>query len=253
MIEQHTVSAVIPALNEELAIAKVIEQLKSQKNRHGQPLIDEIVVCDNGSSDATAAVARGCGAKVVFQPQRGYGIACQAALAQLQCRDLVLFMDGDDSCLASQAIDLLTVLNHNQDIDLVIGSRELGQIEPGALTPPQRFGNWLATRLISLLWQHQATDLGPYRAIRYQALQALQMQDQTFGWTVEMQIKAIQQGLGTAEVSVDSSRRIGQSKISGTVRGVIGAAKGILGTIFSLRWQQYRKKDCCLPRAIVLK
>lgn len=240
MIHKQHVSVVIPALNEEQAIGKVVAELVALRNEQEQPLIDAIVVCDNGSSDNTAAVARHAGAQVVYQAEPGYGIACQTAIAALPVTDIVLFVDGDHSCVAAQAKPLLE--DAVRGADLVIGSRTLGHIEPGALTPPQQFGNWLAARLIHLFWGTRVTDLGPYRAIRYGALQRLRMVDRRFGWTVEMQIKAIQLGLTTTEVAVDSTRRIGQSKISGTVRGVIGAAHGILGTIAKLRWQQWREK-----------
>jgi len=247
MIAQKKVSVVIPALNEELAIAKVVKDFLSQKNSAGLPLIDEIVVCDNGSSDDTCEIAAQSGAKVVHQAEGGYGIACQTAIAHLEHQDIVLFVDGDDSCLASQAIDLLSSLVENNHVDMVIGSREKGDIEAGALTLPQRFGNLLATALMSLLWGYRASDLGPYRAIHYSSLASLEMQDRQFGWTIEMQIKAAQQGMTITEVPVSSTRRIGRSKISGTVSGVIGAAKGILGTIFKLRWLQFRKRSCCMP------
>lgn len=240
MIQQQHVSVVIPALNEERAIGQVVSELVALRNEQQQPLIDAIVVCDNGSSDNTASVAENAGARVVHQNEPGYGIACQTAIAALSSTDIVLFVDGDHSCVATQARSLLQPAAGGAD--LVIGSRTLGHIEPGALTLPQQFGNWLAARLIQLLWGAKVTDLGPYRAMRFEALQRLRMADRRFGWTVEMQIKAIQLGLHTTEVAVDSTRRIGQSKISGTVRGVIGAAHGILGTIARLRWQQWREK-----------
>lgn len=247
MIAQKKVSVVIPALNEELAIAKVVKDFLSQKNSSGLPLIDEVVVCDNGSTDDTAMIASENGARVVYQAEGGYGIACQTAIAHLEYQGIVLFVDGDDSCLASQAIDLLSSLVDKNDVDMVIGSREQGDIEAGALTLPQRFGNRLATVLMALLWGYRASDLGPYRAIHYSALTSLQMRDRRFGWTIEMQIKAAQQGMTITEVPVNSTRRIGTSKISGTLSGVIGAAKGILGTIFKLRWLQFRKRSCCMP------
>lgn len=252
MINGEHVSAVIPALNEEQAIGKVVSQLMALRNAEQQPLIDDIVVCDNGSHDNTACVAAEAGARVVYQPTPGYGIACQTAIAQLRTTDIVLFVDGDDSCVISQARGLIeavaastdTDTNTSTDIsaDLAIGSRVQGHMESGALTLPQRCGNWLATGLIRLLWQQRVTDLGPFRAIRYSALHQLSMVDCRFGWTVEMQVKAIQLGMTTTELVVDSTRRIGTSKISGTLRGVIGAAHGILGTIIKLRWQQWWAK-----------
>lgn len=240
MIQQQHVSAVIPALNEERAIGRVVAELINLRNTQQLPLIDTVVVCDNGSSDATATIAQQAGARVVHQRKPGYGIACLTAIAALEYTDIVLFVDGDHSCVAAQAESLLQ--KAADGTDLVIGSRTLGHMEPGALTLPQQFGNWLAARLIRILWGARVTDLGPYRAIRYTALQRLRMADHRFGWTVEMQIKAIQLGQTIEEVPVDSTRRIGQSKISGTLRGVIGAAHGILGTIAKLRWQQWREK-----------
>ncbi|MBL4826513.1 MAG: glycosyltransferase family 2 protein [Spongiibacteraceae bacterium] len=238
MIKQQHVSVVIPALNEELAIAKVVAQLKGLRNEENLPLIDDIVVCDNGSSDTTAAVARAQGARVVYQQERGYGIACQTAIAQLGDTDIVLFVDGDDSCVAQQAINLLTQVSQPGGFDIAIGSRTLGEREAGALSLPQQWGNYLATCLIGYLWCYQVTDLGPFRAIRYRALQGLAMEDRRFGWTVEMQIKAIQQHLNMVEIPIDVTRRIGKSKISGTVKGVIGAGVGIMGKIMSLRWRE---------------
>lgn len=240
MIQQQHVSVIIPALNEEQAIPKVVSGLKALRNGAGQALIDDIIVCDNGSTDRTAEVAQQAGARTVFQATPGYGIACLTAIKHLGNTDIVLFVDGDDSVKLAQANSLLETISKPGGPDMVIGSRTLGAMEKGALTLPQRFGNWLAARLIRLMWHYHVTDLGPFRAIRHEALKALDMQDKQFGWTVEMQIKAIQQGLTTAELPVDSTRRIGESKISGTLRGVIGAAQGILGTIFKLRLARFK-------------
>ena len=160
---------------------------------------------------------------------RGYGIACLTAIAKLPACDIVLFVDGDDSCFIEQAILLLNGIIDGDD--LAIGSRTLGHIEPGALTKPQLVGNWIASHLIRLFWQHKTTDLGPFRAIRFSSLQALNMADETFGWTVEMQVKAVIHGLKVSEYPVDSKVRIGQSKISGTVLGSIKAGIGILSMI----------------------
>jgi len=246
MIHKQHVSVIIPALNEELAIGKVVSQLRALSNHEQKPLIDDIVVCDNGSSDRTTIVARQAGARVVYQAEPGYGIACQTAIANLDNTDIVLFVDGDDSCVVAQALGLVEAVSQVGSVagaaEMAIGSRALGNMEAGALTPPQQFGNWLAVGLIRALWRYRVTDLGPFRAIRYETLKRLKMADRRFGWTVEMQIKAIQLGIATTELPVDSTRRIGQSKISGTLRGVIGAAHGIIGTIAKFRWRQWREQ-----------
>lgn len=261
MYRDLRVVVIIPALNEEQAIGKVVSDLvqlgrpspekepaadinesiknndqRTKKLETCSPWIDQIIVCDNGSTDNTATVAESAGAIVVRQDQPGYGIACLTAMAALPSCDVVLFVDGDDSCFISQAESLLEGIY--QGADLTIGSRVLGKMESGALTPPQKFGNQLSVLLIALLWKVKITDLGPFRAIRKKSLDKINMQDESFGWTVEMQIKAIQYGLDMREYPVDSKVRIGQSKISGTLKGVIGAGKGILGTIAKMRLQQ---------------
>ncbi|REL30424.1 glycosyltransferase family 2 protein [Thalassotalea euphylliae] len=250
MYKGFRVAAVIPALNEEQAIGKVVSELVqlTSNNDKGQAtaVIDQVVVCDNGSTDATAANAQSAGAHVVRQDQPGYGIACLTALEWLeqqqlknlqnkkqQAYDIILFVDGDDSCFIEQAERLLAGIASGDD--MAIGSRTLGTIEQGALTPPQLFGNWLSSRLIRLFWRQPVTDLGPFRAIRQSALKQLAMADQTFGWTVEMQVKAAMLQLKTSEYPVDSKVRIGQSKISGTVKGTVLAGIGILSMIARLR------------------
>ena len=238
MYHGMTVGVAIPALNEAQSIGLVVGDLLAQRNADGTRIVDEVVVCDNGSTDATAARAAQAGARVARQDQPGYGRACQAAIGALAPADIVLFTDADHAFHADQAVRLLDGVSAGAD--LAIGSRTLGQPDQGALTRSQRAGNWVATRLIRALWGQRATDLGPYRAIRSQALARLDMRDATFGWTVEMQVKAIQHGMKTVEVPVDTRRRIGQSKISGTLRGAVGAGCGILGMIARLRWQQRR-------------
>ena len=220
---------IIPARNEEPGIARVIADIP-------RDLVAEIIVVDNGSTDRTAARAREAGARVISQPERGYGAACLAGIAALPPgTEVVLFLDGDYSDDPAQVQDLLRALEQHR-ADLVLGSRTRGHPEPGSLTPQQRFGNWLSTAIIRLLYGHAYTDLGPFRAIRREALSKLDMQDRTYGWTVEMQVKAIRMKLRLAETPVDSlRRRSGRSKVGGTVRGVIGASTGILGTIFRLR------------------
>jgi glycosyltransferase involved in cell wall biosynthesis len=223
-----TTAVVIPALDEEAAIGGVIAALP----RAG---IDEIVVCDNGSRDRTAEVARAAGATVVAAPRRGYGSACLAGLAHLRARpagppDVVAFIDADGSDVPAELSLLLAPLAAGR-ADLVIGSRVLGRAEPGALTPVQRFGNRLASFLLAARWGATTTDLGPFRAIRWAALERLAMRDRDYGWTVEMQARALRLGLVTVEVPVSYRRRVGRSKISGTLRGVFGAGTKILWTI----------------------
>ncbi len=233
MYKSLAVGAVIPAFNEEDNIGPVVSDLLSLRTDAGDRVVDEVVVCDNASTDATAVRARETGGRVVFQPSRGYGIACQTAVRALGPVDAVLFMDADQAFDVRQALDLLAALE--QGAELAIGSRALGREEQGALSYPQRLGNRVAARLIRTLWGHHVTDLGPFRAIRAQALRHLEMRDTAFGWTVEMQVKAIQSGMRVVEVPVDTrARRFGESKVGGTVRGVVGASAGILSTIFRL-------------------
>lgn len=234
----QTVSVIIPAHNEALSIAAVINALKDQ-NSKGQSLVDHIIVCDNASDDSTAQIAQKAGADVIVENNKGYGFACLAAmklldekLSQSDDKGYVVFVDGDHSVDATELKYLLEPLADGYD--LVVGSRANDAMEQGALSPHQRFGNKLASLLIRLIWRQSITDLGPFRAIRYSVLQIIDMQDQRFGWTVEMQVKAIQAGLRYAEVAVTTRRRIGVSKISGTLSGSLGAAVGIFGKIFRL-------------------
>jgi glycosyltransferase involved in cell wall biosynthesis len=221
------VALIIPALDEEDAIGALLGAID-------RSVVRDVIVGDNGSRDATAVVARQGGALVVHVDERGYGAACAGALEKLADDvDVVLFMDADGSDDPAEIAVLLAPIESNQ-ADLVIGSRALGIVEPGALTPQQRFGNWLATRLIRILYQYRYTDLGPFRAIRRELLDRIGMQDRRFGWTVEMQIRALQLGARVAEVPVKYRRRVGLSKISGTVTGVIKAGWWIVYTIIKL-------------------
>ncbi|MCY3641891.1 MAG: glycosyltransferase family 2 protein [Gammaproteobacteria bacterium] len=231
-----TVGVVIPALNEAQSVGLVVGDLLALRNEDETRIVDEVVVCDNGSTDATAERAAEAGARVVQERQPGYGSACLAAIRAQTPSDIVLFTDADHAFHAAQAVGLLNGITAGAD--LTIGSRTLGEQDRGALTRSQRAGNWVATTLIRLLWGQRMTDLGPYRAIRGTTLADLDMRDTAFGWTVEMQVKAIQQGLTTVEVPVDTRQRIGQPKISGTLRGAVCAGCGILGMIAGLRWQQ---------------
>ena len=198
-------------------------------------LVDRVIVVDNGSTDATVDVARNAGALVVHEPQRGYGAACLRGLAELAVEppDVVLFLDGDASDHPEDALMVLNTVN-NTEVEMCLGSRVLGDAERGSLTPVQRFGNWLSTRLIAMLWNVHYTDLGPLRAVRWDTLMRLGMQDRTWGWTVEMQIKAAKHGIRTQEIPVRYRRRIGTSKISGTIVGSLRAGTKILTTIARL-------------------
>lgn len=222
-----SVAVLIPALNEEKAIAKVLAAIPPG-------LAGEVVVVDNGSTDRTADVARRQGARVVGEPRRGYGQACQSGLAALAPAEIVVFLDGDFSDFPEEMPALLAPILKNE-ADLVIGSRVLGRPERGALLPQQRLGNALATWLIRLLFGVRYTDLGPFRAIRADSLARLRMQDRSYGWTVEMQVKAARAGLRVAEVPVRYRRRVGVSKISGTLAGTCKAGYQIITTILRYR------------------
>jgi glycosyltransferase involved in cell wall biosynthesis len=216
---------IIPVLNEEAALRVFLPELSPG-------LRQCCVVVDNGSEDRSAEVAAAHGVRVVREPRRGYGAACLAGIAALHAdaQDIVIFIDGDAS---DDVADLPHVVGplENDTADLVIGSRTLGARERGALTPHARFGNWLAATLILRQTGVRFTDLGPLRAIRYATLQSLAMQDRSYGWTVEMQLKAVQRGLRIREVPVHYRKRVGRSKISGTLGGSLRAGFTILHTI----------------------
>ena len=238
---QPSVAVVIPALNEGQIISQVVRELLALR-QGGAKLVEHIFVCDNGSTDNTASEAAQAGATVVNAKLRGYGSACLAgleAVAQLRPQpDIVLFADGDGSVLTSDVCSLIAQIE--QGNDLVIGVRKFALQQRGALTPPQQAGNLVASVLIFALWRKWVSDLGPLRAVRTTALNRLNMADKTFGWTVEMQIKAMQAHMRVAEVPVSTKCRVGKSKISGTVSGVIGAARGIIGKIFALKIAEWK-------------
>ena len=225
------VDVIIPAFNEEEAVGHVVRDIPKE-------LVREVVVVNNASSDRTRQRAEEAGATVLDQPLRGYGNACLMGIAHLRDKerrpDVVVFLDGDHSDHPEELPRLLAPIAEGQ-ADLVIGSRALGTRERGSMTPQQVFGNRLACTLMRWLYGVHYTDLGPFRAIRWEALERLGMEDRNYGWTVEMQVKAAKQQLPYAEVPVDYRRRIGFSKVSGTVKGTIMAGYKIIATIFKYR------------------
>ncbi|MEM7111969.1 MAG: glycosyltransferase family 2 protein [Chloroflexota bacterium] len=217
-------AVIIPALNEAGNIGPLVREILQQP-------IEWVIVADNGSEDETGQLAAEAGALVVSEQRRGYGFACMAgtAVALEHGADIVLYIDGDFSSPPSEIPLLLTPI-HNNEADLVLGSRALGNIAAGAMLPHQRFGNWLSSRLMSFLYGISVTDLGPYRAIRSSLFQALDMQEMTFGWPTEMMVKSAKREARILEIPVSwHSRRTGESKVSGTLRGSILAAYYILG------------------------
>ena len=228
------IDVIIPAYNEEQSIGLVLQDIPAGFAR-------EVVVCNNGSKDKTKEVALSFGATVVDQPEPGYGNSCLKGLEYLGGKspddlpDIVVFLDGDYSDYPEQMPSVVAPIIE-EDYDLVIGSRVLGKKESGAMMPQQIFGNWLATTLIRLFFKYRFTDLGPFRAIRWDKLTQLDMKDQNFGWTVEMQVKAAKQKMKCIEVPVDYRCRVGVSKISGTIKGTFHAGRKILWTIFKSLW-----------------
>ncbi len=234
-----TVDVVIPALNEEASLSLVLGDLAALRrpgaNGATSPALwlRHVVVADNGSTDGTARVARDGGAVVVAAPRPGYGSACLAGLGWLRANDppdIVAFLDADYSDHPDELPRVVAPILDGA-ADLVIGSRVLGEREPGALLPQARAGNLVACWLIRLLYGHRYTDLGPFRAVVWPALQRLGMADPDFGWTAEMQVKALRAGLRVAEVPVSYRRRVGVSKITGTLRGTVLAGWKILTTV----------------------
>jgi glycosyltransferase involved in cell wall biosynthesis len=226
-LKEPHIKVIIPAFNEANSIGRVIADIPKHVN--------EVIVVSNNSTDKTIAIAESAGATVLEENQRGYGYACLKGLAYIKERlvkpDIIVFLDGDYSDYP-EYLDVIVRPIIKCDVDLVIGARAKELREDGSMTTPQIFGNWLATRLMKLFFKSRFTDLGPFRAIKYETLLGLEMEDKTYGWTVEMQLKALKQRLAYTEVKVPYRNRIGVSKISGTLKGAIFAGVKILGWIF---------------------
>tara|TARA_B100000497_G_C7679417_1_gene410932 strand:- start:917 stop:1561 length:645 start_codon:yes stop_codon:yes gene_type:complete len=213
-----------------LSIGKVLNEVPEDLVRH-------VYVCNNASTDDTGKIAHAHNAIVLNEPNPGYGNACLRGLNEIAQQkplpDIVVFIDGDYSDYPEDMRELVRPII-DKDIDMVIGSRATGDMEKGSMTPQQVFGNWLATTLIKMIYDYKFTDLGPFRALKYSSLIAMNMEDKTYGWTVEMQVKAAKMSLKCSEIPVRYRKRIGVSKISGTVKGTILAGHKILWTIFKL-------------------
>jgi len=230
-LDNQHISVIIPVFNEEESLPIVLQDLP-------RDLINDIIVVDNGCTDRSAEIALTAGCRVIKEPKKGYGQACLTGIAALDPHtDIIVFIDGDHSDHAEQLEQLVAPIQKNE-VDFVIGSRALGQREKGAMTPQAFYGNKLACFLMKLFWNVRYTDLGPFRAISYEGLKKLEMSDPDFGWTIEMQIKAVEKGIRFKEVAVDYRKRIGRSKISGTVKGTILASEKILRTIFKYKFFQ---------------
>ena len=227
------IKVIIPAFNEADSIVHVISDIPN--------MVNEIIVVSNNSTDATEQNAKEAGATVLTESRRGYGYACLKGMdyisKQLSKPDIIVFLDGDYSDFPEELSKLVAPIIEN-NIDLVIGARVKHLREAGSMTIPQIFGNWLATTLMGLFFNSKFTDLGPFRAIKYGKLLQLNMEDKTYGWTVEMQLKALRQGLSYVEVPVNYRNRIGVSKVSGTIKGAIFAGIKILGWIFKYSFKK---------------
>ena len=227
------IKVIIPAYNEEKSIIKVIQDIPS--------IVDEIIIVDNNSSDQTAKNAQEAGAKVLTEIKKGYGNACLKGISYVKSQthqtDIIVFLDGDFSDYPEELTKLIAPII-NDNIDFVIGARVSEFREKGSMTRPQIFGNWLATTLMSLLFNSKFTDLGPFRAIKCHKLLALKMEDKTYGWTVEMQLKALKNNYSYLEIPVKYRNRIGVSKVSGTIKGAIFAGVNILYWIFKYSFKK---------------
>ena len=221
------IKVIIPAFNEAESIDKVINEIPN--------IVSEVIVVNNGSTDGTEQIAQNAGATVLSETRKGYGYACLKGIDYVgkhgTIPDIIVFLDGDYSDYPSE-LSMIVQPILDQKVDMVIGSRVKSLREQGSMTFPQIFGNWLATSLMRVMYRANYTDLGPFRAIRYKTLLDLNMQDKTYGWTVEMQLKIVRKNYTYTEVPVHYKKRIGVSKVSGTVKGAIFAGVKILGWIF---------------------
>ena len=230
---KQTIKLIIPAFNEEQSIGKVIADIPA--------IVSEIIVIDNNSTDNTSEVAKRAGATVLFEKRKGYGYACLKGMVYIseaiKKPDIIVFLDGDYSDYPGELIKIVAPIIE-EDIDFVLGARVKELREKGSMTFPQIFGNGLATFLMKLFFNSTFTDLGPFRAIKYDKLLALEMEDKTYGWTVEMQLKALKKKYSYREIPVPYRNRIGVSKVSGTVKGAIFAGVKILGWIFKYSFKK---------------
>ena len=230
---QAIIKVIIPAYNEQDSIANVVNDIPK--------IVDEVIVISNSSTDNTAINAKNAGATVLHERKKGYGHACLKGLEyianQKEKTEIVVFLDGDYSDYPAQLSELIAPII-NENIDFVLGARVKEQREYGAMTPQQIFGNWLATALMKLFFGATYTDLGPFRAIKYEKLMALKMEDKTYGWTVEMQLKVLRNKFTYLEIPVKYRNRIGVSKVSGTIKGAIFAGIKILSWIFKYSFKK---------------
>ena len=224
---EHIIKVIIPAYNEQDSIGNVIRDIPN--------IVNEVIVISNNSTDNTEQNAKNAGATVLKEQRKGYGFACLKGMDYIRNQekkpDIIVFLDGDYSDYPEQLIEIVAPII-NQTIDFVVGARVQELREVGSMTPQQVFGNWLATFLMKLFFSAKFSDLGPFRAIKYNKLLALQMEDKTYGWTVEMQLKVLKQKMSYLEIPVKYRNRIGVSKVSGTIKGTIFAGIKILGWIF---------------------